>query len=305
MKYTKCIILALLFLVVQHISFSQQKTRIADSNRVNKSRLRTVIVSGATLYGGSLLMLNNLWYKDYPRSSFHFYDDNDNWLQMDKIGHSYSAYQAAALGHKLFRWAGVNEKKSVWYAGGIAFLYLTNIEILDGFSTEWGASPGDLIANISGAALFISQELAWNEQKIRMKYSFHQTIYPQYNPGLLGKNFGEQIIKDYNGQTYWLSFNVASFTKQNKIPNWLNLAIGYSAKGMIGGSENPLNMEGHVIPRFERTPQIYFAPDIDFEKFKTHSKFVKSLFFLLNTIKIPSPAIEYSKESLSAHWLYF
>jgi hypothetical protein len=46
----------------------------------------------------------------------------------------------------------------------------------------------------------------------------------------------EQMLKDYNGQTYWLSVNLHSFYKGSKIPKWLNLAIGYGANGMLTGN---------------------------------------------------------------------
>jgi hypothetical protein len=60
------------------------------------------------------------------------------------------------------------------------------------------------------------------------KFSFHTTQY-QYRPNVLGSSLAEQMLKDYNGQTYWLSVNLHSFYKGSKIPKWLNLAIGYGA----------------------------------------------------------------------------
>jgi hypothetical protein len=87
-----------------------------------------------------------------------------------------------------------------------------------------GASSGDIIANASGTALFVSQ-LLWKEQRITPKFSFH-TTHAQYRPNVLGSSLAEQMLKDYNGQTYWLSVNLHSFYKGSKIPKWLNLAIG-------------------------------------------------------------------------------
>ena len=74
-----------------------------------------------------------------------------------------------------------------------------------------GASWGDLIANTSGTFAFISQELFWKEQRIQMKYSFKPSKYAKYRPDLLGSNFLQQSLKDYNGQVYWLSFNINAF----------------------------------------------------------------------------------------------
>src|ERR1043166_9398894 len=58
-----------------------------STNHFSKKRFSVVIGTEAALYSGSLLALNQLWYKDYPRRSFHFFDDNNEWLQMDKCGH--------------------------------------------------------------------------------------------------------------------------------------------------------------------------------------------------------------------------
>jgi hypothetical protein len=59
------------------------------------------------------------------------------------------------------------------------------------------------------------------ERAITPKFSFHLTDYASKRPDVLGSNLPERIIKDYNGQTYWLSVNLHSFFKQSKIPNGL------------------------------------------------------------------------------------
>jgi hypothetical protein len=72
-----------------------------------------------------------------------------------------------------------------------------------------------------GTALFVSQELLWKEQRITPKFSFHTTQYAQYRPNVLGSSLAEQMLKDYNGQTYWLSVNLHSFYKGSKSLNGL------------------------------------------------------------------------------------
>ena len=37
------------------------------------------------------------------------------------------------------KWSGVPEK-AIWYGGAYGAVFLTTIEILDGYSAEWGAS---------------------------------------------------------------------------------------------------------------------------------------------------------------------
>ena len=268
-----------------------------DSLRNNSKRLKTVLISEGAIYAGSLYLLNQFWYKDYPRSSFHFFNDNNEWLQMDKVGHFTTSYYLGVSGIKLLKWAGLDQKKSVLYGGALGAVYLLNIEILDGFSSEWGFSVGDFAANTLGAAFAVGQELAWNEQRVLLKWSYHTTGYSKYRPNLLGNGLSQTWLKDYNGQTYWLSANIASFLKQNsKFPKWLNVAFGYGAEGMIGANQNPIIYNDNIMPEFIRYRKFYLSPDIDFSRIKTKSKFLKGLFYTLNFIKFPSPALEYSKE---------
>lgn len=216
---------------------------------------------------------------------------------MDKLGHAATSATLGLYGYKTLKWCGVSEKKSIWYGGSIGFAYLTTIEILDAFSAEWGASPGDLCANTFGSALFMSQQLAWHEQRINLKWSFHQTKYSKYRPDLLGSSLNENMLKDYNGQTYWLSANISSFLKnENRFPKWLNVAFGYGAEGMTGAFENSYSYNGTPIPYYKRYRQFYLSPDIDFTRIPTKSKVLKVVFNALNFIKIPAPALEYSKE---------
>ena len=130
-----------------------------------------------------------------------------------------------------------------------------------------------MVANTVGSGLFIGQQLLWHEQRISLKYSFHPTELPQYNPQALGSNFMKQLIKDHNGITYWASFNIKSLflDKESKFPAWLNFAFGYGADGMIGCFENPTEIDGVPVPYFDRKRQFYFSLDVDFTKIPTNN----------------------------------
>ena len=277
---------------------------LKPSDSLNKKRQNTVIVSEAVLTSGALVALDQLWYANFPKSNFHFINDNSDWLQMDKLGHVYSSYQIGRFGAEMLHWSGASKKNQLVYGAGLGFVFLTTVEVMDGYSSEWGASPGDVIANAFGTSLFVSQELIWKEQRIIPKFSFHTTQYADYRPEVLGSNFTEQILKDYNGQTYWLSVNLHSFSKGSKIPKWLNLAFGYGAEGMITGMKD--NNAPILTPKTERGRQFYLSLDVDLTKIETKSHFFKTIFSFLNTIKIPTPTIEYSAhEGFKFHPLYF
>lgn len=270
------------------------------SNSFNKKRCALVAGTEAVLSVGSLVALSQVWYKDYPRTTFHTFDDNREWLQMDKIGHMQTAYTTGLISFSLLNWSGVRYEKSTWIGGLTGFAYLTAIEIMDGYSQGWGFSTGDMLANASGSALFISQQYIWKEQRIMPKFGFQRSGFPQYRPDLLGTDFKEELIKDYNGQTYWLSVNVASFLSvETRFPQWLNVAFGYGATGMTGGHENPAmtNAQGNEIT-FNRYRQYYFSFDIDLRKIPVKSRFLKAVFTTISFIKIPAPGIELSQNGV-------
>ena len=265
----------------------------ADS--LNQKRQNSVFITEAVLASIALIGLNQLWYADYPKSEFHFINDNSEWKQMDKVGHFYSSYVIGRFGAEALNWSGANKKNQLIYGAGLGFVFLTAVEVMDGFSREWGASMGDVVANASGTALFVSQELLWKEQRIIPKFSFHRTEYANFRPDLLGSSLPEQILKDYNGQTYWLSANLYSFSKGSKIPKWLNLAFGYGGDGMIG--EKTENSSLISTPKPENFRQFYLSLDVDLTKIDSKSHFLKTLFSVFNTIKIPAPTLQYSTNS--------
>lgn len=271
------------------------------------SRLRLVTGVQAGGYLASMLALNQMWYSDHPRSSFHFHDDLPDWKQLDKMGHIASTYHIGRISAKTFRWSGMNPRRSATFGSLYALALLTTVEIMDGFSAEWGASVSDLAANKIGAGSFLLQELAWEQQRIGIKYSFRPSGLEQYRPDLLGDGFHENLLKDYNGMTFWASVNISSFLDAgSSFPSWLNLAVGYGADGLLGSRSNPETYNGQPLPQLERYRQWYLAPDIDLSKIQTGNPFLNNLLSTLNFLKMPSPALEYNAvEGWRFHWVFF
>lgn len=305
MKVSKHILLLFLIGFFSNV-FGQSKLDqyLKPSDTLNKQRLNTVIISEAVFLTGSLVALHQAWYSDYPKSSFHLKNDNAQWLQMDKAGHVFSSYQMGRFGAELLAWSGADQKSQLIYGSTIGLGFLTAVEVFDGHSSEWGFSWGDMVANASGTALYVSQELLWNEQRIVPKFSFHTTPYASARPNVLGESLNEQILKDYNGQTYWLSGNIHSFFKDSKIPKWLNIAVGYGAEGMITGDDVLVNTV--FFPEKTRIRQFYLSLDVDLTRIQTQSHTLKTLFSIFNTIKIPAPTFEINSLGKSKfHAVYF
>lgn len=297
--------------------FSSETFEQASENTVypyNKKRIRAVAAANIAAYSGSMIALSTLWYSNQPRTSFHFFNDNKQWLQMDKAGHMYTAWKISTASMEMWRWAGLpREKRIFWGAiGGVGFQSI--IEIMDGFAADYGFSVGDFVANMLGSALFTAQELAWDQQKIQLKFSVHSKVYNDQalqnrTEDLYGKTAIERFLKDYNGQTYWASANINSFIPDSKLPDWLNISVGYGAAGMFGGITNiARDDEGNISfdrRDIERYRQWYLAPDVDLTRIPTNKKGVKILLFVLNSFKFPAPALEFSQGKIKGKWIAF
>ena len=266
---------------------------------LDKQKRNILLISEASAYTIALVGLNQLWYADYPKSDFHFINDNGEWLQMDKLGHLSSSYYTGVVGIKAYEWAGFSRKKAIWYGGMTGSLFLTIIEILDGHSEEWGASSGDLIANTTGSLLAIGQALKWNEQRIQLKYSYSPTKFAANNPEQLGGGHLERALKDYNGQTYWMSFNLKSLMQieNENFPNWLSLALGYSATGM----ETPFAQDNNT----DRERQFLLSLDVDLNKIKTKNKALNTVLHTFGFLKFPAPAMQYANGNISFYPIYY
>lgn len=270
---------------------------LSTNHSINQKRLRTLVIGGGAAYGLTLYGLSELWYKDSERQSFQFFNDNGEWKQVDKLGHFYSAFYFSYGTSKALQWCNVPKKKSDLYGAITGFLVMVPIEILDGYSDDYGASSGDLIADAGGALFYLGQTMLWKEPRILPKFSFHRTSYAAERPEVLGDNYYSEILKDYNGQTYWLSFDMDKFIK---FPKWLNLAVGYGAEGMVYANDQPNEEMGYNSYR-----QYYFSLDPDLTSIRTNSKVLKTAFFLLSLIKLPSPTVEFSSQGTRFSFFYF
>ena len=301
---SRCIYLVLCLVIVQNV-LSQSKIDqfLKPSDTLNVSRRNAVVLTEASLASLTLIGLDQLWYADFPRSKFKTINDTDEWLQMDKLGHVFSSYQLGRVGANALNWAGVSKKDQLIYGATLGLGFLTAVELFDGYSAEWGFSWSDMAANGLGTGLFVGQELLWDEQRIVMKYSFHQTSFADQRPDKLGDGFLEELLKDYNGQTYWLSANVHSFFKSSKIPKWINVAIGYSGEGMLTGKNEIVE---NFMETQDRYRQLFLSLDIDLSRLQTKSRFLRTIFDVFNLIKVPFPTIEFNtKNGLKLHYIYF
>jgi hypothetical protein len=293
----------------------QQWYEPADS--LNKKRAIAITSFQTGVYATTMSGLYFAWYNQYKSSGFHFFNDWVGWSQMDKAGHAITSYQIPQNLYKINKWAGVSEKKAIWYAAGLGYSYQLFIEVMDGYSTGWGFSNGDLLFNTVGNGLFLSQQLGWKEQRISLKYSFFPSGMTNL-PGdeghrarnLYGETVFEQWLKDYNAQTYWASFNIWSLTgKSDHVPKWLNLAVGYSVNNLLGAESNtwtdPDNPTAKISSTRLRERQFLLSLDVDMQRVNLP----KPLLWLrpvFGLIKFPFPALEFNtQKGFRGHLMYY
>ncbi len=236
-------------------------------------------ITGVTV--GAVLFLHNMqkhaWWSG-ERGNFHIQNDWAYAMSMDKLGHFMEGGLIARTMKGAFIWSGMDNKSAMWLGALFSIAYMTDIEIEDGFATEWGYSPGDEIANLTGDIFAITQEFWPPLQTVKMKWSYVPTGDPKHKG---------DFPDDYGGQVFWFSFDVNSYLgkKLEKAwPDFLNIAVGYG------------------VQRYEdygpdgRIQNIYLGLDFDLRRIiPGDSSFMKFIKEFINTFKIiPTPALQWN-----------
>ena len=253
--------------------------------------LRLAIVGGtvaATMVAVHFYQQNG-WWKD-NQTSFHFQEDLDYSLGVDKIGHFYGASGLTFILSKSLMWANVPQRESLLIGAGTSILFQTYVEIRDGYSA-WGFDRVDFAANVGGALYPVAQHYVPVLKNFNLKASYHPSDLLN-NPGGIGFR-GQQhlILDDYEGQTFWLSLTVNNLLPKEAEPfwpDWLALSLGY-------GARNVADPTAHSI--------LLIALDYDMTRIIPQSSaFLRTLSEALNYIHFPAPAVRISP---SAIWYGF
>ena len=287
------------------IAEGQDSYSITDSGKMDTKALRKAILFESGYYTAAMIVLQNTWYNDKQIAPFHFYNDNKAYLQVDKFGHAFGSYIESYIGYQTLLQRGVSRTKAIIYGGSLGLILQTPIEIMDGIHEGWGFSWGDMAANAFGSGFVIGQELLFDEQLIKYKFSYKESDYSHSANGYLGKSSLERLLKDYNGHTYWLSMPLNRMVQNKHIPEWLNFAVGYGANGMYGEYDNISHYNGFDLPSVTRYRQYLISLDVDWSKIKTDSRFIKILLKGITFIKLPFATLEYnSMGKFKGYWMY-
>lgn len=288
------LILAIFFFCVVNCWGQTNFFKTPDS--LNKKRFWTTNAVIGSGYVGSLIGLKSVWYKD-PWQKFHFYNDGSSWMQMDKVGHFFDCYAINSVISDVYAWTGLPRRKADLLGLGVSFSYLAFLEVFDGFSPEWGFSGYDFLANSVGVLGYWSQQYFWQRQKIQAKISYQFSPYAKYRPDVLGSNALERILKDYNGHTFWLSASPGSFGLE-KFPKWLCFSVGYGVDQKLVGDED-------IYLNYIARREWVFSLDIDMTQIPVKKPFWKAVFKQMNLIKVPFPAVVFTKYGNRFAPIYF
>ena len=275
------------FLVLFSFSlFSQQ-----DTNKVNKGRMLVVSSSLGIALTGSYLYIENSWWAD-KQIPFHFDDGADlkYALNVDKAGHFMGGIEASDLFSNSMQWAGMNEKKSLWYGAFFGLGLQLAIEMKDAYAPYWGFSKWDLALGSTGAFWPVAQYYKDDLKAVNFKFSYYKrsNIYWE-----LDRQRGKETNKyawqdDYPNQTYWITFDINHFAETCCWPDWLNVAIGFGLDDTQYLNEHNTKTGGNN--------EWYIALDYDIPKMlkKWNSPTGKTVKHWLNYIHFPAPTIRIS-----------
>jgi len=298
-----CLFISILCLVPKIVE--AQEVDVKTDSGIFEKKIVYKAAAFTSAYLCSIYLLNNTWYKDKEIVPFHFYNDNGGYLQVDKFGHMFGSYLYSYIGYHGLLKLGATRKEALLFGSTLGFVLQLPIEIMDGIHEGYGFSWGDIAANTAGSALVFGQELLFNEQVIKYKFSYWESLYSKNSNGYYGKTTLNKLLKDYNGHTYWFSMPLNKIAFRQQLPAWFNFAVGYGANGMYGEFENISSYNGSALPETERYRQYLLSLDIDWTRIKTNSKFLKVLFKGMTFIKLPFPTLEYnSKGQFKGYWIY-
>ena len=233
---------------------------------------------------GAVLFLHNMqkhaWWSG-QRGTFHIQNDWSYALSMDKIAHFMEGALISKTMKGAFIWSGVSEKTAIWLGALFSIAYMTDIEIEDGFATDWGYSPGDEIANLAGDVFSVAQDLWTPLQTVKVKWSYVPTNDP---------NHKGDFPDDYGGQVFWLSFDIKSYLGrkfEKTWPDFLNFDIGYGVQ-----KYQDYGPDGRI-------QNFYVGMDFDLRKIiPGDSSFMRFFKEFLNTFKIiPTPQLKWNTKT--------
>lgn len=292
-----------LYIPLSQFTYAGDRRYTIDGNlpfrKTQIKPLQTAIIGGVFATTVVALHINqeNAWWKG-QRRSFHFVEDWQSALQVDKLGHSFGSYLMSYGTSESLMASGFNWDDATIYGAIIGLCYQTYVETEDGFASSWGFSPSDWYADAFGSMFFLAQHYVPALQNITPKWQFA----PSEWTGKPIINRPRTFIDDYNSSTFWWSLNVYDIlpksAKKYWVP-WLNVALGYGGDA-IDAVTDPTQPPDQLGQR-----RYIVGLDLNLVRILPEGGYFWNWFRqTLNYIKLPTPALEFSKAGTKFYFFY-
>jgi predicted lipoprotein DUF2279 len=254
---------------------------------------------GSAFVGGNAYLYHyfkKAWWSGTRAKHFFFHADWDQWFRdQDKFGHMFGGYHLARIGYAGLREACVSDKKAIIWSAAYAAAFQLQIEIFDGQFEKYGFSYADMIANTSGQALAVMQELHPSWRAIKPTFSYHKTrALTNTEAGLIPGELRPSL--DYSGQTYWFSADMNALLPEGAKqywPSFIRLSAGHSVTDWV-------NPETGAVQRAQR--KILLSLDFDADKLPGNAPWWRSVKRTLSYYHLPAPALELTPKLHLSAW---
>ena len=247
--------------------------------------------------------MNTIWKE---QGDFTITEDGRYALYADKAGHFFGTYITSYLLSETLMLAGFDWEDATITGTLMGLAYESYVEVLDGFGVNWGFSPTDFYADVAGAAFFLGQYYVPYMQNFTPKFLY----VPAPWHGDRHRVPSEIFIDDYSSHTFFISLNIHNMLPENYKeywPSWLELCFGYAARNLCDpgtGFCDPTISE-QVYDDVWGNPKFIIALDYNlYQLLPDDGYFWNWLKQSLNYFKLPSPAIEFGRNSTKFYLLY-
>ena len=238
----------------------------------------------------------NAWWSGERSDHFFFHADWDQWFRdQDKFGHMFGGFHLTRVGYAGLREACVSQKKALFWAAAYAAAFQLQIEIFDGHFTKYGFSYADMIANTTGQALAVMQELHPSWKVVKPTFSYHKTqALKNTENGTIPGELRPSL--DYSGQTYWFSTDVNRLLPDDAKKYWppfVRFSVGHSITDWVDPTTGG-------VQRAQR--KIILSLDFDPDKLPGEWPLWRTVKRTLSYYRFPAPALELTPKLKLDSW---
>ncbi|MDA0334795.1 MAG: DUF2279 domain-containing protein [bacterium] len=267
-------------------------------NGLRLDRLAALGAGGAVAHWAGFRYFEHTWYQGQKRSSIRWLRDwsGDTYLHLDKGGHFIGGMvMSRNLGDAL-QWAGFAPKAAAGLGAAASWAMLFEVEMRDAYFADWGFSIPDFLANTAGASVPLMHALWPRTQVLGAKFSWWPSpLYLDHEERAAdGRPHTRYAIDDYQGMTFWLTVAVEQTLParlQRRWPDWLGLAVGYSARGMHGANVKSRGPEREYPNLPSAHPEVLLSLDYDVRRLPLGGWIWEPVKQQLNWLRFPAPAV--------------